>query len=243
MGFPKLEEIDVLFHCWNEMCQRTPRFVVLAQTLWSSLAVVRTDHCVPYCDTGRRQCLAGAYIPPKLAAMLEDPERDAVPIWVRTERPTGLGHAAVGWTMDYNACASRAVWPAARWRHEPARFRPRICLSGEDPDSYFDFDPTIDNAPLKCVVCYANDAGVRIVPCGHKILCVCCFTALAKRAGTGPLRCPLCRGVAAEAARDDDAQTHRKDTADEYAARKNHWVALDPYETPALPAPKRRRMQ
>jgi hypothetical protein len=143
----------------------------------------------------------GLYFPPLLAADIENPDAD-VKVWMGNEAILRVLHAEgkpVGWTTDPDGDV-HSMWWKMSWSERLKPYKPRLCRDGFKDQTHWDHDLTRDNGEL-CAICLENQSGVRFVPCGHKVVCICCFTYLAKDAR---IRCSLCRKLVVDAVRDTD---------------------------------------
>lgn len=70
--------------------------------------------------------------------------------------------------------------------------------------SFWDSDAMYDNG-IQCVVCMDRPAGVRFRPCGHKVVCVDCFTRLCggRDEPRLPAQCVVCKATVTDAQRDN----------------------------------------
>lgn len=214
--------IDDFFDLLSFQCRETPSIAPVARILWESLTVVRTDFCVvPLCASIPRgnSPIEGLYVPWRLAERLENRSASDPVGWIGApDRPSSSSLSTdsrsslrrvplTGWTVEPHPCRVRAVRSTEHWFGRPASFEPDHCRDGFSPRSYWAFDAAYDNGP-ECVVCATNPAGVRLLPCKHKVVCTCCFTKLSEASVV--LSCPMCRIEVRDAVRDANPMNYER---------------------------------
>lgn len=200
---PHIEQIDELFNLMEKTGQENPFLNPVLRILWMSVTVIRTtSFCVPppRVHVGRTR-FTRYYVPWKLADMLEGRNNQRLPSWINAPDLPAVSGSTLGWTLRAGARFIERVVPAL--------IKPDQCRDGFHSRSYWTFDAARDNGP-ECLMCLNNPSGVRFLPCGHKVMCICCFTKMRQTvsASEGVLICPMCRTAMRHVLRDRNPEEY-----------------------------------
>lgn len=203
------DSIDAFFRVADDAVNSEEGLLILCRLLWKSLSVVRLQMCVVPRSRRTGDGIYGFYTPWPLAVALEDLRLSVTKNWIGSKasrRPYGMPHDIPfgwGWTIDpARPGRFREVWPTQTYNWMPyVRDVPIMCHGSQ---SHWSYNPLRDNG-VACVSCKTNPAGLRFRPCGHKVVCICCFTDWLDDDDRRPfIACPVCESDVRDAVRDSN---------------------------------------